>query len=236
MNIEPLMVIMSPRDFPIFWYWIDKIDFLDKLIIKYHLHHEAHRIALEFFKKHKEYTHFLISTDDVLYTPCHVRRLIRDAVEHDFKVISAYTNWSFKRRWVNITTKDLRYLERKKAFITARDYEFLTLDNVITHNLENPFMQVHFVGLPLTLIKREVLEICPFKPFKWIYDRALGVFVKRGIMFDLEFSNCCKRNNIPIYVDLRLLLMHFGDTRRHINLKGKRKEVKFIPKKRSLKL
>ena len=234
MSLNPLMVVMSVRDFPVFWYWNQQIDFVDKLIIKNYSHHEAHQIALEFFEEHPEYTHFLISTDDVLYTPCHVKLLFKDYLDHKLPVISAYSNWNFRSRWVNATLKDLRYLERRKAFVRASDYDFLSLDNVITHSLDNPLLQVHFVGLPLTLIERWVLKKCPFKPFKWVYDKVLGYYTKRGIMFDLEFSNCCKNNNIPVHVDLRLLLMHFGNTRKHINLKGKKQEVKFIQAKKMI--
>jgi len=235
-EINPLLVIMSPRDFPITWYWIDRIKFLDKLIIKYHLHHEAHEIAQKFFREHKEYTHFLISTDDVIYTPCHVKLLLRDYLEYKYPVISCYTNWEWTSDWLNITDRDLR----KVRVHFAHQYGFHRLKNMLKliqdRKVSYPLKKVFFVGLPLTLIERRVVEEVGFKPYKYITDRTLGVYAKRGIMFDLKFSIECANKGIPIYVDLRCLLMHFGDTRRFINLSNKKKYVKFIKKKRSLKL
>jgi len=230
------MVIMSPRDFPITWYWIDQIDFLDKLIIKYHLHHEAHEIAQKFFKEHKEYTHFLIATDDVIYTPSHVKLLIKDYLEYKYPVISCYCNWEWWNDWVNITDKDMR----REKVISPYQYRFYKLKDLLrlieAKKVPFPLKKVFFMGLPLTLIERKVVEEVGFKPYKYITDTALGLLARRGIMFDLQFSIECANRNIPIYVDLRCLLVHFGDTRRFINLRGKKKYVKFIKKKRSLKL
>mgnify|MGYP000636767656 CR=1 FL=1 len=235
-KINPLMVIMSPRDFPIAWYWIDKIDFLDKLIIKYHLHHEAHEIAQKFFLEHKEYTHFLIVTDDIIVTPDHIKLLIRDYLEYKYPVISCYTNWEWYNDWLNITGKDMRGIKVMNPY----QYRFYKLKDLLKFIQEKkvsfPLMKVFFVGLPCTLVERSVVETVGFRPYRYITDTALGILARRGIMFDLQFAIDCANNDIPIYVDLRCLLMHFGDTRRFINLWGKKKYVKFISKKRELEL
>ena len=235
-KINPLMVIMSPRDFPIFWYWVEKIDFLDKLIIKYHLHHEAHEIAQKFFLEHKEYTHFLIVTDDIAVTPDHVKLLIRDYLEYKYPVISCYTNWEWWNDWVNVTSRDLR----NKVIVSPYNYGFYRLKHLlelmVNKKISYPLMKVFFVGLPCTLIERSVVEKVGFRPYKYITDNTLGILAKRGIMFDLQFAIDCANNNIPIYVDLRCLITHFGDTRRMINLRNKKKYVKLIRKKRELKL
>jgi len=227
-GVNPLMVIMSPRDFPISWYWINRIKFLDKLIIKYYPHHEAHQIARDFILKHKEYTHMLICTDDIVATPCHVRLLIEDYVQYKHPVISCYTNWEWINDWVNITDRDMRGIN----VIMPQQYRFYRLKEllglILNGKVEYPLKRVFFVGLPLTLIHRDVLEKVPMRPYRYITDRALGKYMHRGIMHDLQFAIDCANNNIPIYVDLRCLTVHFGDTRRYINLANKKPYIKLV--------
>ena len=233
-NINPLMVVMSPRDFKITWYWLDKIDFLDKLIIKYYLHHIAHEIARDFFLKHREYTHFLIVTDDVIVTPSHVIQLIKDYLQYKYPIISCYCNWEWSNDWCNITDKDMR----KTLVFSPYQYNFYRIKEMLglvdQGKIEFPLKRVFFVGLPCTLIERWVVEKIGFRPYKYIFDSSLGVQARRGIMFDLQFCIDCANNNIPIYVDLRCLLVHMGNTRRYINLKGKKPRVDFVRRKRSL--
>jgi len=232
--INPLMVVMSVRDFRISWYWIHRVDFLDKLIIKYYPHHEAHQYVLDFIKKHPEYTHILIYVEDAVFTPEHVKLLIKDwyllRKKHSRFVVSGYTNWDFTRYWVNITSKDLS----REYVVSPLQYKFFTLYDVLKPDFPYPFIRVFFVGLPLTLIPRDVFIEWGAKPYKWIYDNALGMVMRRGIMFDLSLAIWCKKNNIPIIVDLRCLTLHFGDTRRFINLKGKEGRVFFIRRKKPL--
>jgi len=224
--VNPLMVVMSVRDFKPAWYWINKVDFLDKLIVKYWPHNLAHEKARKFFLEHPEYTHLLIYAEDIMATPDMVKLLIKDAEEHDFPVVSGYSNYDLRHYDVNITDRDLTNVR----VFSAHQYKFYTLYDVLSGRLGWPFKQVFFVGLPLTLIRRDVVEKIEFKPYRVVVDRTLGVRVKRGWGFDLQFAINCKKMGIPIIVDLRLLCLHFGDTRRFINIRDKRPYVKFIPK------
>jgi hypothetical protein len=52
--------------------------------------------------------------------------------------------------------------------------------------------------------------------------------MKRGTIFDLQFCLECKQLGIPIMLDKRVFAVHFGDTRRFINLANKKREVEFI--------
>ena len=227
-GVNPLMVVMSVRDFPISWYWIDKVRYLDKLIIKYHPHHEAHRVARKWFLDNPQYTHMLIYAEDVIATPCHIALLIHDYIEYGYPVISGYSNWEWMNDWVNITDRDMR----KISVIMPQQYRFHRLKDLlksmIDGKVEYPLKKVFFVGLPLTLIRRDVVEKVPFRPNRWVTDRTLGKFMRRGIMFDLQFAIDCANNNIPIYVDLRCLVLHFGDTRRLINIANKKPYVRFV--------
>jgi len=85
-----------------------------------------------------------------------------------------------------------------------------------------------FVGLPFTLFPRDIYEKLSFKPYKYIVDRLPGFLVKRGIMFDAQVSIELMNMNIPLIIDKRLFLMHYGDTRKYVNLKGKKCSYRVI--------
>jgi hypothetical protein len=54
--------------------------------------------------------------------------------------------------------------------------------------------------------------------------------MKRGIMFDLQFCNECADKDIPINIDRRLLLFHYGNTVQYIHLDKAAKSIQFIPR------
>jgi len=222
--MNPLMVVMSVRDFKPCWFWISKVDFLDKLIIKNYPHDIAHKKARDFFLKHKEYSHLLVYAEDVIATPDMIELLIEDAKKHDFPVVSGYCNYVLDKKDFNFSDRDLRRIVVRSASV----YKFYTVDDLLSGKLTFPFHRCFFVGLPLTLIRRDVLEKVKFDAYRYIEDYTLGYKTRRGIMFDLKFAIDCRNNNIPIVVDLRALTFHFGDTRKYINVKGKKRYVKFI--------
>jgi hypothetical protein len=220
--MKVLMSVAGVRWFPLCKYWIDQITFLDKLLVKYHNSDEAYSIIRNFFLEHKEYTHLLIYAEDVLATPDVVKLLIMDARLLNYPVVTGWLNYDFKRNWVAISTKDLS----KTKVTIAEQYYFLKPTDMLFY--DNPLMEVTFTGMPLTLIRRDVVEKTTFKPYSYVYDNLLGTFMRLGTMFDLQFCLECRRLSIPIILDKRVFTVHFGDTRRFINLTNKKKEVEFI--------
>jgi hypothetical protein len=217
------MCTAGVRWFPLCKYWIDQITFLDKLLVKYHTHGEAYSIIRNFFLEHKEYTHLLIYAEDVLATPDVVKLLIMDARLLNYPVVTGWCNFDFKRDWTAISTKDLS----KTKVTIAEQYNFLKSTDMLFY--DSPFMEVTFTGMPLTLIKRDVVEKVSFKPYSYTHDYLLGTYMKRGFMFDLQFCLECKQLGIPIILDKRVFTVHFGDTRRFINLRDRQPSVDFIP-------
>jgi hypothetical protein len=220
--MKVLMSVAGVRWFPTCKYWIDQIIFLDKLLVKYHTHEEAYQIIRNFFLEHNEYTHLLIYAEDVLATPDVVKLLIMDARLLNYPVVTGWLNYDFKRNWVAISTKDLS----KTKVAIAEHYDFLKPTDMLFY--DNHLMEVTFTGMPLTLIRRDVVEKVTFKPYMYVYDKILGTYMKRGTMFDLQFCLECKQLGIPIMLDKRVFAVHFGDTTRFINLANKKKEVEFI--------
>jgi GT2 family glycosyltransferase len=221
--MKVLMCTAGVRWFPTCKYWIDQITFLDKLLVKYYNHEEAFQIIRNFFLEHKEYTHLLIYAEDVLATPDSVKLLIKDAEEYNYPVVTAWFNFDFKRDWIAISTKDLS----RERIVLAEQYNFLKPTDMLFY--DSPFMEVTFTGMPLTLIRRDVVEKVTFKPYSYTHDKILGTYMKRGTMFDLQFCLECRSLGIPIVLDKRAFAVHFGDTRRFINLRNGQPSVDFIP-------
>ena len=223
--IKPLMVTCGVRWFPICEYWIDKVDFVDKLKIKYFLHSEALKIAKEYFLSH-DYTHLLIYAEDIITSPDMVKLLIKDAEMYDFPVISGWCNFDLKHDWVAFNFKDL-----SKIKVTwAEQYEFQSIDYILKHNLQNPFVEVFFQGMPLTLIRRDIVEKVTFKPYKITYKVLGNKMFYDGSMQDLQFAIELKQLGIKNIIDLRVFCFHFGNTVKYVktDMFG-RGEVQFIP-------
>ena len=201
---------------------------MDKLIVKNYMQHEAHALAMKYFFEH-EYDYFIISSDDVLGSPYHVRLLLRDERKHAFPVISGWCNLYLHEDVAAITTQ--RPNLRRKP-ITRHSYSFIPLKDMGLSKHGFPFMKAWYVGLPLTLIRREILEKVPLKPFQKQVDRfCLTSETKkrgRGVMFDLQFACDCAANKIPIMVDARIFLLHFSKTKRYVNVGREKPEVVFI--------
>lgn len=222
--MNPLGIILSVRDFPIVWKWLDRIP-IDKLIVKYYPHGKAHNIAQDYFLAHGEYTHHIVLNEDTITTPSHVALLMDDVETKGFDVIGGYAfPVSMRRADVNLTSKDLS----KIAVYSAEQYKFNTLYQTIRWNLDNPFRQVFFNGLTLTSISRRILKRIRIKPYRMRTDTTLGLRLHRGQMYDLQFSKDLKALNIPLWVDLRLLVIHFSDSTRYIDLHGKTPHVKLV--------
>jgi hypothetical protein len=219
------MVTCGVRWFPICEYWIDQVNFIDKLKIKYFLHDEALKIAKEYFLKH-DYSHLLIYAEDIITSPDMVKLLLRDAEEYDFPVISGWCNWGLNKDWVAFNFKDLS----KTNVMWAEQYQFPSTEYVLEHDLENPFIETFFQGMPLTLIRRDIVEKLSFKGYKVDYKVLGNKMFKDGSMHDLQFAIELKKLGIKNIVDLRVFCFHFGNTVKYVrtDMFG-RGEVKFIP-------
>jgi len=223
LDINPLIVMMSVRSLQPCKYWFSQYQRFDQLLIQGFPHHEAHEISQRFFHGRKEYTHLWIWCEDIIATPSQADLLAEGVEKHGFQVLSGYTNYHFGRYWSNVTVKDVSKLNP----VLADQYGFIDIRELACKDLNNPYMRVNFVGLPFTIIERSVVEEVGFKPFKYVTDRVLGGLQRRGIMFDLRFCQECAKRGIPIYIDLRLALLHYGDTRHLIAKQRPPKAIKF---------
>jgi hypothetical protein len=210
---------MKIRDFPVVDFWTEQVNkMIDILHIEYFPHDIAHQKAREYSLSHSEYTHLLFLPDDVIATPNHVNLLIQDAHQlgHD-KVICGYCNVDFSNDEVAISKTRMNRIP-----IPGRtDYRFIRLMDIIAGKYEYPFIKVFFQGNALTLIPRSVVEKLTFKGYRATVDTLFGKTMKRETMHDLQMAFELDELGIDVVCDLRLLVVHFGNTVRLINVKGK---------------
>lgn len=232
-----LGVTLGVRDFKISQFWRDKIKTIDRLEVVGYDHDQAHKICRTFFIEHPEYTHLLFIAEDVLVTPDMIDLLIDDQKTTDYKVISGYLNIAFTSDLMSLSTTDLT----KHPIRTTNDYHFHTLKQCLNNQSLNPIIPVFFQGLGLTIIDRSVIEKTTFKPYTKIYEwtrfKQFGMKIPNfGVMFDLQFALELSKLGILQFVDLRLLMLHFGVTIDMIKLQGKPRTVTFIDQDGNRKL
>lgn len=229
---KALWFIAGARDLTIAYDWINKVDYVDKLIVRNYMHHHAHEIGRNYFLQHPEYDYFIISSDDVLGCESQLKMLLQDEKENNFPVVSGWCNVKLDAGWAAVSRQPHDGIQTKKTSYEA--YHFVNMEDIILAKCGYPFAKMWFVGLPLTLIQRELLEQnkITFSPFIKIKDRCCVTEETRqngrGVMFDLQFAIECWRNNIPIIVDTRIFLLHFGMTGPYVKVGSENPTITLI--------
>lgn len=229
--MKALWTIFSHKHSHLFWQWANRVDFVDKLIIKNHMHHEAHQVGMKYFFSHN-YDYYIISTDDALATPYHLRLLLEDEKQHKFPVVSGWCSIDPERNGLAaLAVKPCHPNVIKNRKVLPYGYHFVHIKDVLVGKYGYPFIKAWFNANALSLVRRETLKKIPYRPFKRQRDRlCITAQTKRrgrGVMFDLQFAFDCRRNKVPIMVDTRIFLLHARTKRRSKVGRGKRK-IEFV--------
>ncbi len=214
---KALWAISSHKGSKLFWQWADRVSFVDKLIIKNHMHHEAHQIGMKYFFSHPEYDYYIISTDDALGTPYHIRLLLEDEEKHKFPVVSGWCSIDPQKNGLaSLTVKPINPAVLKTKKLKPSNYQFIPVKDVLMGKHGYPFIKAWFNGNTLNLVRRETLKKVPYHPFTLQHDRLCIPPTTRkqgrGVMFDLQFAIDCAKAKIPIMVDTRIFLLHAKST------------------------
>ena len=229
---KALWAIFAHKHSQIFWQWADRVNFVDKLIIKNHMHHEAHQIGMKYFFDHPEYDYYIISTDDALGTPFHIWLLLEDAEKHKFPVVSGWCSIDPEKNGLaSLAVKPCHPDVAKNKKVLPHGYHFIPIKDVLTGKHGYPFIDAWFNANALNLVTRETLKKVPYRPFKRQRDRlCITPQTKkegRGVMFDLQFALDCASKKIPIKVDTRIFLLH-ARTKRRSKVGREKREVQFV--------
>jgi hypothetical protein len=191
--MKPLIFIPSPRYIPEVVNAIHELP-EDKYWVKYHEQTEAYKIARYFFLAH-DYTHLCILPDDLIVSVEGYNTLIRDIMDNDFQVISGACNVDngHYKNCLNVTPT---YLINPTSPPEGHYKKWLKIqeaEEIVSQGYS--LYEVKFSGFPLMFIRRDVVEILPFRDYN-------------GCCIDSTFCSDCVMLEIPIYVDLRVIMKH----------------------------
>jgi hypothetical protein len=194
--IKPLVTILSCRDIQFVKEGFDKINYIDKVWIKYCEEPEAIMRAFEYFFEHKEYTHMILHSDDAVPDYESIAQLIADDEKYDFPVVSGVIKFDKVKNedWLAITIESSPIGVSLKTLPSS----ILELKSII---------RVWFQGMALMMIRRDVAEkICPIILHRNIDGVAKYIITPHG---DLASAIALDQLGIPQYTDLRVWYWHF---------------------------
>jgi len=174
--------------------WNDKMP-CDVYIVRFLPEYRAYKEMRRYFLEHKEYTHMVLATDDIVVHPEHLTKLQTDLEEYDFPVLSGMMN--VDQDDVKTVNLSYRIASKKRSF---RTYYWIHRKDLPKKDI----IQVEFSGFPLMAITREIVERFPFDA-----DRIFeGKASENGASLDLVFCWKCKEADVPIYADQRINMKH----------------------------
>ena len=222
---------------PAVWNWLDRTDYVDKLVIRNFQKDTADEIAMQFFFQRDEYDYFIITTDDVLGHQHQVRHLLDVEERHGFPIISGWCN--HLRLWASLRIDPIapevleKGLSRPFPGLVLSDYDFALSRDVVAGEFGYPFFKVWFTGIPLTLIRKDVLKQVPFREWRRCKDRTCitrqAQTEGRGLMQDIQWAIDCAEKDIPITTDVRVFLLHVFHTRSKLRVGRDPVSVAFTP-------
>lgn len=229
---KALWTIFAHKRVPLFWQWADRVCFVDKLIIRNHMHHIAHQIGMDYFFEHREYDYYIISGDDALGTPHHLKLLLEDEEANHFPVISGWCSVDVGANSnAAVCVKSCHPNVIKDRRVLPYGYHFVPMRDILTGKHGFPYMKAWFNANALNLVRREILKNVPYRPFKVQRDHlCITPETKkkgRGVMFDLQFAIDCAEKKVPITVDTRIFLLH-ARTKRLSKVGREPAEVQFV--------
>jgi hypothetical protein len=210
-SVKPLMVIMSVRRIPEVAVAFEKLSFIDKVYFRNFSAADISSAINGYLAAHlDEYTHILVSSDDITPTPPNIRRLILDVREYDVPVVAGYCNictfnWAngghpvceacstgVPHQNVNVTLTPVRLPPRIEG------YDFLT---VAEAEKIQGIRQVWFQGNACAMISTACMHEFPFVS----YQAGHG-----GLMQDLALAIKLGLAKRPQFVDFRVGMRHYG--------------------------
>lgn len=234
---KALLFIPSAKSpMPAVWSWIHRTNYVDKLIIRNFQKDTADEIAMKFFFQRDEYDYFIITTDDVVGHQFQVRHLLIVENQHEFPIISGWCN--HVKLWASLCVDPIapellqQALNRSFPGLELNEYGFVLSRDIVSGLYGFPFFEAWFTGMPLTLIRKEVLRKVPFRGWRrWKDKFCVTPEAKkegREVMQDVQWAIDCAKEKIPITTDARIFLLHVFNTRTLMRI-GKNPHVEFVP-------
>lgn len=186
--MNPLLAILNPRTIPEVLHLIEKIRGYDKLWIKNFPQVEAYTKLRNWFLEHTEYSHLVLLIDDVLITQNEFDILREDLHTNDYQILAGIGNVSYLR------LEEYSPVMDTLPTMEADTYHFLTKAQLDDFLAKGEYIkQVMFEGFSLPFIRRDVVEMIPFRGPDSV---------------DTHFATDCAAKGVATYVDLRAKMFH----------------------------
>lgn len=251
-EINPILIIWTPRgNIPEANEAFDKIDYIDKLWLKYFDKPSVLRETNKFFMEHKEYTHMIIAIDDEVSPPDYVKKLLATLYEYNLPVLCGCFNycntgldgvyyctwcrpkdpimWEDKHR-IGYSKKST-WEERHKLLNVT--FEPLDCDEAMNNWKINRDKEsadaiidaFHFVTEEWRLQNIPIIKQIWFQGFPLTVIRR-DIYEKIGFRYDgstdIPWARDCAAANIPQFCDFSLKLKHLAGPEGRILQVGKR--------------
>lgn len=215
-EINPIMIIWTPRDTIIEANEaFSKIDYVDKLHLKFYDKPSVLAQTHKFFMAHKEYTHMIIVIDDEVCPPDSVKILMKTLLQYDLPILCGcfnycntgiekgtyYCGWCKRgehHKLLNVTFDPIDFVAENKARLAGDGNGMIDAFHFVTEEwrLKHPIIkQVWFQGFPLTFIRRDIYEKIGFK-----YNGST----------DMPWAMDCSKAGIPQFCDFSLKIQHLA--------------------------
>lgn len=226
-KINPIYFVAQPRHIQFILDEYNRIDFVDKIFVRYHNEGELYFYINDFIKNHPEYTHLMVSCDDGDMVAARVLRLLRTVQAEDYPVLSGVCNvcdvWRHgtdgvctycrsrqEHPYVNACF-DLPNVDPMKGAY----YHFVTREE---QQKIRGVRKVKFQGFAPAIIRRDIALKVPFRP---IMSHLFN-------SFDYTFAVDCDKLGIDQYVDFGVYFNHWGIFHKDILVGVKPKETEFV--------
>ena len=191
------MMIMTPRNIPESLEAYDKIDYVDKVHLKGYTEKEVLKEMMKFFEEHKEYTHLILTGDDIIPPYNSVANLMADLEAHpEIEVLSAVIGMD-KFADANLLSATIEPVTDREPDLTIDYLSYKRLPYEFT-NVEG-IIPVWYQGFAFTFISRKIMETIGLRT--WLNGNS-------ECASDLKFAFDLAKANIPQYVDLRVFIWH----------------------------
>lgn len=196
--IKPIIAVLSPRDITVVKEGHDTFKDIPHLWLKYWHAIQAYHILTDFFlNKHKEFTHLVISPDDLVVKREHYEALLKTLEQEDYPVFSGVCNIDVAHpNTLNICIDEVPNIIRK-----LRRHKWADANKLP----KEPIIKVKFSGMPFLFIRRDIVERIPLQG-DTPYDPSRKNIEPKS--FDAAFCYHCNELDIPIYVDTRVRMLH----------------------------
>lgn len=166
----------------------------------------AYNRGRDFFLEHKEYTHMAILPDDLLVYPDDVKILEEDVNQFDFDITAGICNFAYSNKKFFNHMSVVEMLKYEAAETIRRTGKFRWPGDVMTRERfqelrdkpsstpRDRLIRCAHIAFSFPIIRRDIVEQLPFTA------NPMGV--------DTAYSKQCLDNNIDMFADLRVELLH----------------------------